>query len=80
MHTIKVCVGSACHLKGSYEIIEIFKSLIKEKKLSHEIELRGAFCLGKCTEGVSIQINEGEILSATVQDAENIINELSGKC
>ena len=25
MKTVKVCIGSACHLKGSYEIINILK-------------------------------------------------------
>ena len=28
--TIKVCVGSSCHLKGSYEVIEAFKEVLKK--------------------------------------------------
>ena len=26
--TIKVCVGSSCHLKGSYDVIEKLKEVI----------------------------------------------------
>ena len=29
MVTISVCVGSSCHLKGAYEIIEICEELIE---------------------------------------------------
>ena len=27
---LKVCVGSSCHLKGSYDVIEKFKELLKK--------------------------------------------------
>ena len=46
MKTLRICIGSACHLKGSYEVIEIFQQLIKEKELNDFIELKAAFCLG----------------------------------
>ena len=28
---IKVCVGSSCHLKGSYDVIQKLKEIIKQK-------------------------------------------------
>ena len=28
---IKVCIGSSCHLRGSYEVIEKLKQLIDSK-------------------------------------------------
>ncbi len=31
MITISVCVGSACHLKGSYKVIEGLQKLIARK-------------------------------------------------
>ncbi|MTL48416.1 (2Fe-2S) ferredoxin domain-containing protein, partial [Turicibacter sanguinis] len=54
MKTIKICVGSSCHLKGSYEVIQIFQSLIEKHQLQEVLELRAAFCLGHCTEAVSV--------------------------
>ncbi len=47
MVTISVCVGSSCHLKGAYEIIEICEELIEKLKLKDQIELKGNFCSGK---------------------------------
>lgn len=55
---VSICVGSSCHLKGSYEIIELMKKNISEKGLEDKVELKAAFCLGKCTEGVSIKVDD----------------------
>jgi NADH:ubiquinone oxidoreductase subunit E len=74
MITIAVCVGSSCHLKGSYEVIARFQALIRQWQLQDEIELRGVFCMGHCTNDVAIQINEGPILSATCANIDEIFN------
>ena len=55
---VKVCVGSACHLKGSYDVIKEFQKVISEYKLEDKIILKGAFCMNNCTEAVSTQIDE----------------------
>ncbi|HSQ34045.1 MAG TPA: (2Fe-2S) ferredoxin domain-containing protein [Peptostreptococcaceae bacterium] len=72
MKTIKICIGSACHLKGSYEVIEIFQSEIREHQLENEIELNAAFCLGECAKGVSVKIDDNSIISVSPKDAKEI--------
>ena len=62
---IEVCVGSACHLKGSYNVINEFMSIIKEKKMEDKIIVKAAFCLGNCTNGVSVRIDEKDVLSCS---------------
>lgn len=58
---IEICVGSSCHLKGSGEIVELFKKSISEHKLDEDITLTGSFCVGKCNRcGVTVVI-DGEI-------------------
>ena len=54
---LSVCVGSPCHLKGSYEIIQIFKKEIEDRHLEDKIELKASFCLGHCTSGVAVRID-----------------------
>jgi len=75
MKTVSVCVGSACHLKGAYEIIDIFQNLIESNGLSQSVLLKGSFCLGKCCNGVSVKVDEGEIMSVTVEDARNFFEK-----
>ncbi len=55
---IKVCVGSSCHLKGSYDVVEAFKSLVKKYNVEDKIELQASFCLGNCLRGVSASVEE----------------------
>ena len=64
---IKVCVGSACHLKGSYLVIEKIQEYIKKNNLDNKIELKASFWLGKCTSNVSVLINN-ELLSVNPDD------------
>lgn len=60
---IQVCIGSACHLKGAYNVINSLQQLINEKKLKDKVTLKAAFCLGQCTSAVSVQIDDGPVLS-----------------
>lgn len=58
MKTISVCVGSSCHLKGSYDIIRELERLIKQHQMEEEVELKAQFCFGNCTKPVSVKIDE----------------------
>lgn len=67
---LSVCVGSSCHLKGSYDVIEAFKSLIEKHGVSDKIELRACFCLGRCSDGVSVKADDSYILNVNATNAE----------
>lgn len=73
---IHVCIGSACHLKGSYDVIKEFQKIIKAEKLDDKITLKGAFCLNQCTEAVSTKIDDGEVISMSVDKVAPLIKEL----
>jgi NADH:ubiquinone oxidoreductase subunit E len=57
MH-IYICVGSSCHLKGSYDIIQFMRQAVADHHLEEKVILSATFCLGKCTEGVSVKIDD----------------------
>lgn len=63
MITVDVCIGSACHLKGSYGVIHALQDLIEAHGVEEQVELNAVFCLGHCTNAVSVRINEDEICS-----------------
>lgn len=74
---LSVCVGSSCHLKGSYDVIETFKKLIAEQKLEDKIELRACFCLGRCSDGVSVKADNNYILNVNgVNAAQKFADEV----
>ena len=72
---IKVCIGSSCHLRGSYEVIEKLKALIAENSLEGKVNLAASFCLGKCGEGVTCTL-DGEFLDGvTPETVESIFKK-----
>lgn len=76
MVTISVCVGSSCHLKGAYEIIETCEELIEKLKLKGQVELKGNFCLGRCTEeGVTIMVDDEVLSGVSPQNFREIFQE-----
>ena len=70
MKDIQICVGSSCHLKGSYDIIECTKKAISE------YHLRATFCLGKCgVAGVSIKVDDEIITGVTVSNFQEVFKK-----
>lgn len=72
---LKVCIGSACHIKGSYNVITAFQQLIEEYNVFNEVELKAVFCLGHCMDAVSVQINEEASYSMSGESARNFFKE-----
>lgn len=60
---IHICIGSACHIKGSYKVIQSMQQLVEEFSLQSKVELHAVFCLGHCTNAVSVRVDEGEVIS-----------------
>ena len=55
---ITICIGSSCHLKGSRKVVEELQRLITENDLGDKVELAGSFCLGRCQEGVCVEVDD----------------------
>lgn len=56
---IEICVGSSCHIKGSYALVELFKKEVEDRNLDAEVTLAGCFCTGRCNRvGVTVIIDD----------------------
>ncbi len=75
MLQVQICVGSSCHLKGSYHIINTFHELIKSHDIGDRVELKASFCLGHCTKGVAVKIGENFVEDITVSNAARLFEE-----
>lgn len=70
---VSVCVGSSCHLKGSYDVIVKLQELIKKYGVEDKVELAASFCLGQCIDGVCAKSEDGLYLhKLSVENAEDI--------
>lgn len=58
-HTeLRICMGSACHQKGVTAVLAMLERLMADSSLDDSVELKGAFCLGPCVEGIVMQLGE----------------------
>ncbi len=67
---VTVCIGSSCHLKGSRQVVERLQALIADNKLQDKVELGGTFCMGKCQQGVCVNVDD-EFYSVTPQSVDD---------
>lgn len=75
MVELSVCIGSSCHLKGSYNIIMVFQQMIEENALHKKIDLKATFCLRQCSNsGVAVTVN-GEKHNVVPEDARKFFME-----
>ena len=73
---VQVCVGSACHLKGSPEIVEFLSAAVAEHHIEDEVILAGSFCIGKCNrEGVTVQVDDDVHIGITMENVRDFFNE-----
>lgn len=76
MLNVYICIGSACHLKGSYDVIGNFQKLVAKEQLEDKVSIHAAFCLGNCTEAVSVKIHD-EIFSVSPSEVSSFFaNEI----
>ncbi len=82
---VQICVGSACHIKGSEKLVELFQKAITDNKLDNEITLAGSFCTGRCNrEGVTVTVDDDVYTGITPEKfddffKEHILKKLQGE-
>ncbi len=76
MIEITVCIGSSCHTKGAYLVVERFQEIIREQGLEDRILLKGSFCLGKCASGTTVRVGDNYFTSVESKDVDKLISEI----
>ncbi len=75
MVKVTVCIGSSCHLKGSRQVVEELQYLIKENNVGDDVNLSGAFCMGRCQEnGVNVTV-DGQHFSITPDEVKDFFKK-----
>ncbi len=75
MVCVEVCIGSSCHLKGSYIVVERLKEFIVQKDLTEKVELKASFCMEDCLNGVCVTINGKKIRKVTGENVVSLLEE-----
>ena len=79
-HTIKVCIGTACHVKGSTQVFESFKhdlNISEDEDTDSQklFTVEKVACLGCCMMAVAVQIDDVIYGWVRPGKTQNIIND-----
>ncbi|QNH56530.1 MAG: (2Fe-2S) ferredoxin domain-containing protein [Limnospira indica BM01] len=66
-----LCMGSACHQMGVYEVLPKLQELIAEYKLENRIELKGSFCLETCSSGIVMKYQDQHFINISPKNIED---------
>ncbi len=59
MVKISVCIGSACHLKGSYNVINGIQQAAEKNGVTGDVTINGTFCTENCgCKGVAVLVDD----------------------
>lgn len=76
---VSICIGSACHLKGSREVIQKLQTLVEENGVENQVDLNGDFCSGNCVKGVCVTV-DGALYSVKPETTEEFFcKEIMGR-
>ena len=73
MVTVEVCIGSACYVKGSNQVVSILQDLMREKGWENQGEVKGAFCMQVCTQGLGLRVNGKQLLGVGLHNVKETL-------
>lgn len=83
-HMIKVCVGTACHVKGAMQVYDAFKRHLKlsgteETDPSGTYTLEKVSCLGCCTLAPVVQVDDVTYGHVTSDKIESVLKDFESQ-
>lgn len=70
--TLFLCMGSACHQMGVYEVLPKLLQLIQDHDLDDVVELKGSFCLESCSHGIVMKFQDHHFLDISPHSVEDV--------
>jgi NADH:ubiquinone oxidoreductase subunit E len=55
---VELCMGSSCFARGNSQALANLESYISENHLEDRVELIGHLCLGSCSSGPNLKIDD----------------------
>jgi len=77
-YELNICMGSSCFSRGNKELVVFVKEYLKKNHLDDRVLLRGARCLGHCSNGPNLTINDRVIENVAVSDIEALLDNEFG--
>jgi NADH:ubiquinone oxidoreductase subunit E len=70
-----ICLGSSCFSRGNKDVVMYIKDYLKRNHLDDRVVFKGARCMGHCSSGPNLQINDSLKEGVTPARIEKILEE-----
>jgi NADH:ubiquinone oxidoreductase subunit E len=74
-----ICLGSSCFSRGNKEVVMFIREYLKKNHLDNKIIFKGARCMGRCSNGPNLRINDEVIEGITLAKIEGILEKESAR-
>ena len=61
-------------MRGSDELASALEDLIEKEGLKKEVEIVGSFCMGECSTGVSVKVDDSPFREIRCEEVEAFFN------
>jgi NADH:ubiquinone oxidoreductase subunit E len=70
-----ICLGSSCFSRGNKEVVNFVRDYLKRNHLDDKVVFRGARCMGHCSDGPNLRINDIITEGVTLAKIEGILEK-----
>jgi len=73
-----ICLGSSCFSRGNKEVVAFIRGYLRKNHLEDKVIFKGARCMGNCSKGPNLKIDDRTEEGVTIAGIEAILErELS---
>jgi NADH:ubiquinone oxidoreductase 24 kD subunit len=70
-----ICLGSSCFSRGNKDVVVFIRDYLKKNHLEDKVIFKGGRCMGHCSNGPNLKINEAIIEGVTILKIEGILDQ-----
>ncbi len=70
-----ICLGSSCFSRGNKEVVNFIRDYLKRNHLEDKVVFKGARCMGHCSNGPNLRINDVITEGVTLARIEGILEK-----
>lgn len=70
-----ICLGSSCFSRGNKEVVTFIREYLKKNHIDDRVIFKGARCMGNCSNGPNLRINDKLKEGVTLSRIEQILEK-----
>ena len=70
-----ICLGSSCFSRGNKDVVVFIRDYLKKNHLEDKVIFKGGRCMGQCSYGPNLKINELIVEGVTISKIEGILDK-----